>query len=99
MDANEIENEIEPEIEMDIIDDALDKLLDEFIPEDVSEEEFDSKANIFMAVYADLVDDGLIEEAPDEASGDELKKNWVESSIPVLRQHLQGEIDADSSLA
>jgi hypothetical protein len=82
----------------DIVDSALDELIDGLVSDDASEEEFDEMADLFMSVYADLVDDGLIEPAPDDDSDDELKKTWVESSIPVIRDALNGEIDDDSDM-
>ena len=81
------------EIELGIIDSALDKFLDEFIPDESSEEEFNEKSNLFMALYADLVDDGLIPEVPEDESDDQLKNEWVEKAIPVLREHMQGELN------
>lgn len=84
--------------ELDIVDQALAGLMDELISEDLEEEEFNMKLNLFMALYADLVDDGVIPEAPVEEAGDEEKKAWIEQAIPALRNRMKEELSADSGL-
>lgn len=88
----------EKEEKFDIIDEALEKLIDEFIDEDSDEDEFDDVGETLITVYSSLVDDGLLKEVPEEEDDDELKKGWIESSIPVLRDTMKGELDGDSDM-
>lgn len=83
---------------LDIVDAALDVALDEFIPDDLDIDEADMRCDLFQALIADLIDDGVIQEVPFPEESDEVKQQWIDASLPVLKDKFREELDGDISL-
>lgn len=90
--------EIDDIEEFDLIDSALEGLLDEIITDDLSDDIADERLQMFSAIYADLVDDGEIAEAPIKDASDEEKQKWVDAAIPIILDRIRCEISGDSGL-
>lgn len=74
--------------EQDIIDVELEKLIDEF-----SEEDDDGSVildlDIITLTINQMIDDEEIEDVPTQEDSEEEKKEWIEKSIPLIREKLK----------
>lgn len=80
--------------EQDLIDIELEKLIDEFSDED-DDGTVILDLDIITLTINQMIDDEEIDDIPMLEDSDELKKEWIERSIPLIREKLK---ENDSNL-
>lgn len=97
--------------EEDMIDEALLALIHEVIgdvSEDEAEDALDEAGDFIFDVIDDMVDEGEISEVPDNREPDEMKQDWIQKCLPLVRERVaaimtdpegESEEDGDTDLA
>lgn len=82
----EAEEQVENE---DVIDTALDELVSFYVENEDDEQEFIDVADDVMNVISDLIDEAVIDEIPEVEAEEQTKKDWLEKSIPLIKEKLE----------
>jgi hypothetical protein len=74
---------------LDIVDETLISLASEYVSDD--DDDFELFTSELFILIAEMVAEGEIEEVPEDDADEDLKRSWIEQSIPKIKERLNGD--------